>query len=309
MKFALVTAALLLSSLSLSVIAGDETEFVSTKQSFKGYDIELLENCGVQTPEPSKLAYVVMHDQINTLRGWSHVKKDKENGEYSSLKLEDVDYAISKQHYQQDESCNGVKTQKGVLVFKYSDWDRQHSNGFEPKFFDKRLALGNIEKIVLELKINSADTTIPTLEQLHATYDKYLTEEQFADFDNAKVNLGISIWEASALNQSIPSLNADMFVEIDQQTYFDKWLRITIPVESMNYFTELSYIPTPANKDDYKELAIKGLRINPENLKGNQVRNYLLDDWSYDIPETFKEISLNIKSIQLIVKDNDVNYF
>ena len=307
-KISLVTSLYLL-SLSLMLNAENIAEHTSNKQTFKGYDIELIEQCGVQSPAPSEYAYVVMHDEVNTLRGWSHVKKNKENGEYASLQLSDKDYEISKAQYQPDASCNGVKTQKGVLVFKYSDWDRQHSNGFEPKFFDKRLALGNIDKIILELKINSADTTLPTIEQLHARYDQYLTKEQFANFDNAKVNLGISIWEASALNQSIPSLNADMFVEIDQERYFDQWIRITIPVSTMNYFTELSYIPTPAYKDDYKELAIKGLRLNPENLQGNQVRNYLQDQWSADIPETFKEISLNIKSIQLIVKDNSVGYF
>ena len=250
-----------------------------------------------------------MQGESNTLRGWSHVRKDKENGEYKTLKLEDQDYKISKEHYKIDDSCNGEKTHKGVLVFKYSDWDRQHSNGFEPKFFDSRLALGNIEKIILDIKINSADTDLPTLDLLHERYDQYITKEQFADFDNAKVNLGISIWEASALNQGIPSLNADLFVEIDQEKYFDKWIRFTIPAQSMNYFTEMSYTPTAANKGDYKDLAIKGLRINPENLKGNQVRNYLLDEWSAEIPETFKEISLNIKSVQIIVKDNDVTYF
>ena len=283
-------------------------EYTSDKQQFEGYSIELINNCGVDVPAISPLAYTIMQDDKNTLRGWSHIFKENESGEFADVKLENEEYKISKTQYKADESCNNVKTQSAVLLKKHSDWDHQHAKGFEPKFFDKRLMLSNIDKVVMDIKISEEGTSIPTIAELQKAYGDILTQEQLMTLDQGKVNLAVTIFEAMALNQGISSLNADTFIEIDQTKYFDKWIRITIDVDKMNYFTELSYTATPADAADYKDLAIKGFRLNPENNSGNVVRNFITDTWSKDIPELFKEMNVSIKKIEILVKDNDVTY-
>ncbi|MCJ8313749.1 MAG: hypothetical protein HRU38_16695 [Saccharospirillaceae bacterium] len=295
--------------MTLSAQAGQMgAQYTSDKQQFEGYSIELINNCGVDVPNISKLAYTIMQDEKNSLRGWSHIRKNNGSGEFSAVKLEDDDYKISKDHYQVDESCNNVKTQGAVLLKKHSDWDHQHANGFEPKFFDNRLMLSNIDKIVLDIKLHKEGTSIPTLKDLKNAYGDILTKEQLNTLDQGKANIAVTIFEAMALNQGTSSLNADKFIVIDQDQYFDQWIRITIDADKMNYYTEISYHATPANKDDYKDLAIKGLRLNPENHTGDVLRNFITDSWTKELPELFKELNISIKKIEIIVKDNSVTY-
>jgi len=296
-------------SIALTAQAGQMgAQYTSDKQQFEGYSIELINNCGVDVPNISPLAYTIMQDDINSLRGWSHIRKNNGSEEFTAAKLEDEDYKITKDHYLIDKSCNDVKTQSAVLLKKHSDWDHQHANGFEPKFFDKRLMLSNIDKIVLDIKLHKEGTSIPTVEDLRKAYGEILTKEQLMTLDQGKANIAVTIFEAMALNQSISSLNADSFIEIDQEKYFDKWIRITINVDKMNYYTEISYNATPADRDDYKSLAIKGLRLNPENNTGDVLRNFITDSWSKELPELFKELNISIKKIEIIVKDNKVMY-
>ncbi|BCE02284.1 hypothetical protein [Marinicellulosiphila megalodicopiae] len=301
--------ATLTASIALSAQADQMgAEYTSDKTQFEGYSIELINNCGVDVPNISANAYTIMQGETNTLRGWSHIRKASDSGEFANVKLEDSDYEISKKQYLENDSCNDVKTHNAVLLKKHSDWDHQHANGFEPKFFDKRLALGNIDKIILDIKINKVGSSIPTVKELTDAYSEYLSKEQIATLDKGKVNLSVAIFEATALNQSMASLNGETFVEIDQDKYFDKWIRVTIDAAKMNYYTELSYTPTDADPADYSDLAIKGLRLNPENNTGDVLRNFITDAWTKQHPELFKEISISIKKIEILVKDNAVTY-
>jgi len=296
-------------SIALMTQAGQMgAEYTSDKEQFEGYSIEIINNCGLDVPEISPLAYTIMQGERNTLRGWSHIRKNHESGEFANVKLEDDAYKISKKQYLNDESCNNVKTHSAVLLKKHSDWDHQHANGFEPKFFDNRMKLSNIDKIILDIKLNKKGTSIPTVEELQNAYGEILTKEELMTLDRGKANVAVTIFEATALNQGISSLNADMYIEIDQKKYFDKWIRVTIDAEKMNYYTELSYTATPANPEDYKNLAIKGFRLNPENNTGNVLRNFVTDTWSKDMPELFKEMSYSIKKIEILVKDNAATY-
>ena len=167
--------------------------------------------------------------------------------------------------------------------------------------------LSNIDKIVLDIKLHKEGTSIPTIADLQSAYGEILTKEELNTLDQGKANLAVTIFEAMALNQGISSLNADTFIEIDQNKYFDKWIRITIDADKMNYYTELSYNATPADKDDYKDLPIKGFRLNPENNTGNVLRNFV-PNWSKELPELFKEMNISIKKIEILVKDNKVMY-
>ena len=107
--------ATLATSIALSSQAGQMgTEYTSDKAQFEGYSIELINNCGFDVPAISPNAYTIMQDDKNSLRGWSHIRKDNGSGEFTAAKLEDDDYKISKDNHLVDESCNQVKTHSAV---------------------------------------------------------------------------------------------------------------------------------------------------------------------------------------------------
>jgi len=274
---------------------------------FNGYSIAMLNNCGANGDNASilKNAYSVFNRDKNnnkkSLTGWNHIKNDKDV-EFKGIKLSAEQYQISPERFNVDKSCNGVKTQKAILVKKYSTWQHQHANGIETYLSDPHLLLANIKKIVLDLKINQNHSSIPSNTLLHKAYGKYLSKSQFATFDNSKVNLGITLFETGASNQATSSLNVDKFIEIDQQKYFDQWIRISIPVTEMNYYRELNYAATPVEYNQTKKALITGFRLNPETLNGKVLRNYLGDNWTEEHPKLFKEISISIKDIYIILK-------
>jgi len=244
--------------------------------------------------------YTVLNGERNTLDGWNHVQKAKTDYEYSSLRLDDTAYDISKSHHKADQSCDGALVQDAILVLKLSDWTRQHSNGIETILDSNTILFGDVSHVMLDIRINTKDTYILNDQKLRERYGEYLSDEQFAQFDQGKVNLGITLFEDGSLDQSSESFNLEYFLEIDQDIYADQWLRVLMPLTAFNAYTEKEYQTTAQDFNDYNKVPINGFRINPENSHGKQLRNLLGDAWSEDIPETFKEASISLRRIEFL---------
>jgi len=236
----------------------------------------------------------------NTLEGWSQITKGDANGEFELLVLDDADYRISHQNYQSDRSCDGKKVQSAVLVKKLSDWTRRHSNGFEAALDQDNISFGELSHVMMDIRINLAGTYILDQQALIDRYKSYLSAEQFDQFDQGKVNLGITLFESGALDQSTESFNLEYFLEIDQVRYFDKWLRVVMPLSEFNAYTEKGYQSVTRDLANFRKNKVSGFRISAENSHGKQLRNFLGDDWSEKIIETFKETSISLRRIEFL---------
>ena len=263
--------------------------------------IRVLNDCNEELD--LRTVYTVLNGERNTLDGWNHVQKAKPDHEYSSLRLDDTAYDISNAHHKADQSCDGALVQDAILVLKLSDWTRQHSNGIETILDSNTVLFGDVSHVMLDIRVNTKGTYILNDQQLRERYGEYLSDEQFAQFDQGKVNLGITLFEDGSLDQSSESFNLEYFLEIDQDIYADQWLRVLMPLTAFNAYTEKEYQATAQDFNDYNKVSIKGFRINPENSHGKQLRNLLGDAWSEDIPETFKEASISLRRIEFLSID------
>ncbi|MBL4671418.1 MAG: hypothetical protein JKX81_04090 [Arenicella sp.] len=260
--------------------------------------VQVLDNCNASLAHSP--LYTILSSGRNTLNGWSHIVKAKPNGEFASLTLDDSDYLISRDNYLSDESCGGEKVQSVVLVMKLSDWTRQHSSGIEAVFDNRDITFGAISHVLMDIRVNSTDTDILNQHALNDRYKSYLTPEQFQQFDQGKVNLGINLYQQGDLDPSTEALNLELFVEIDQALYIDQWVRVLMPLSEFHADTDKAPRGDIRERRDFHQIKVNGLRINPENSQGKQLRNLLGSDWSAEIPETFKQMSISLRRIELL---------
>ena len=220
--------------------------------------------------------------------------------EYKNLGLNNEDYEISTANFVSDKDCKKRKIQNAVLVVKLSDWTRQHSNGFETLLDQNNVLFGDVTHLLLDLKINQQRTKIPSQEVLNSRYGSLVEKDQIAELDQSKVNLSVTLFEKGARDQSTNSFNIEYFIEIDQTTMADQWLRILLPLNEFKAYTEQDYSSSPAKLSDYRQQAIFGFRINPETHNGKQLRNLLGDGWNDKIQESFKETDISLSRIELL---------
>lgn len=265
-------------------------------------NIQTLGDCNEPVFQP--IIYTVLDRDNNTLDGWSHIQTAKPNGEYASLNLEDIDYQITKDNYRSDDSCGGIKVQNAVLVMKLSDWTRQHSNGFEAIVDSQAITFGDITHVLMDIRVNSKNTKILDFDTLQSRYKDYLNEDQFKHFDQGKVNLGVTLFEKGALDQSTDSLSVEFFLEIDQLIYANRWLRVLMPISEFSAYTEKNYGATERDIQHFADTKVNGFRINPENSQGKQLRNLIGGAWTKDISETFKEMSISLRRIEFLSMDS-----
>ena len=171
---------------------------VSTVSPALSSSIRVLSDCNAALD--SQPVYTVLNGNRNTLGGWSHVEKAKPNNEFQSLQLSDSDYQITKDNFTPEASCDGTLVQHAILVVKLSDWTRQHSNGIETILDSNTVHFGDVTHVMMDMRVNSKGTHIVNLDSLLERYKAYLPQDKFAEFDQGKVNLGITLFEDGALD-------------------------------------------------------------------------------------------------------------
>lgn len=303
-----------MSSSSLSSSSSSSSSSVNNDESFvpvsnpNGYMIEEIVNCGVNSAT-SNNARAVFSNNTNSISGWSHVGTlvNVSDLQQNSAQAYAVPGATSA-----NSNCNNQNTQDLILVKKYANWDQQHANGIEPSISSSNKTFADIDSIVIELKLNSAKTSIPSASQLQSKFGSVLTSTQLAQLDKSKAAFAVSVLDP---NNNNPDLQAERYIELDPATMADKWLRITIPFDQMELFTTANYYRTSTNLSQHASVVADRLQISPEtygnteniNEVGWVVRNFLDDArWSnlsnQNNYEAYKELSITLKKFEIIWK-------
>ncbi|HSC68133.1 MAG TPA: hypothetical protein VLC79_10605 [Cellvibrio sp.] len=298
------------SAAASSVAAGNEStqaavNYTSYKgvnnATFPGYSIAKIDNCGKGISAPTKTFQVfadydggVQNQSLGSLEisGWNHATNGSAT-EWKNLKLAGSNYNFSTSA-KMNSSCNDVDTIDMILVKKINDWDHQHSNGFERKIVSLGYKFGDIENIVLDLKVNSASTSIPSIETLKTTYSSYTSASNIEALDEGKVNVDITLHDGK-------NLNGKIIVQLDQTTLADQWVRVTVPMSEVYFYEEINYVRTPKPLADLSNVVIDRLLVVGETRKGAVLRGDITS-WSTSIPETFKEANLSFKKIEFQLK-------
>lgn len=245
-------------------------------------------------PEPHGIT--VLGEPTWRVGGWNHVNGV---GSFATAKLGIGDYRITAEKWLPDASCGGAKTLATVLIKKTYDWNQQHSNGMEAAFVTEGLTFGDVTDLVLVVRFDPARSHLPTAAELQAAYGDLLTPEQLAELDGGAINLELTLFGEGATKDH-PFMNAGLIVEIDPALASAGWVRVQIPREDLLFYTEDNYVRTEVGADEFQELLVEGLRINPETSSGNVVRHYVGDAFDTTAkPELFKEMALTFALIEI----------
>ncbi|MEJ2444360.1 MAG: hypothetical protein P8Y42_13035 [Exilibacterium sp.] len=261
--------------------------------------VEIINSCEL-TPEESQ-AFVLFDQNSNSLYGWSHIVDNPDN--FPGLKQQTDLYRVDSESVTTDNECANIRVFKTVLVKKYDDWDQQHATGLDTRFPEQGITFADVKEIVLEVKINSEQTFIPSLEEYLSTYKPYTGFDELLEMDRGKVNLGVTIFEENADDQNIETFQGSTFLELNQKELADQWLRVVIPAQSLSYFVQLNYENTEKDLADYLSNNVVGIRINPETGNGRVLRNYISDTFDENVPEMYKEMGISIRKVAIRLND------
>jgi hypothetical protein len=250
-------------------------------------------------------SHVIFDQHTNKLGGWSHIIKYPDD--FSGLTFDSNAYRIDSSNVITDNICQSLSVYETILVKKYADWDKQHANGLLSTFDNEDITLGDIKDIVIELKINSEKINIPDKQSYLSAYSPYTDTSNLLEMDQGMVNLGITLYGEHDADQSIETFNGMINLELNQYESADHWLRIVIPAESLNYFLQKDYTNTETDPTVHLADKIVGIRLNPETRNTKVLRNYIQDDFTDSIPESYKEIGISIR--QMSVRLNEDNQF
>lgn len=91
---------------------------------------------------------------------------------------------------------------------------------------------------MMYLCINRQGTRIVDQQGFVDHYQSSWASEQFIKLDQGTINLGTTLFDDGALDQSTEPFNLECFIERDQTLYFDKWVRGLIPLSEFQADTE-----------------------------------------------------------------------
>jgi len=249
--------------------------------------------CGADQHNPD--AVVVLSQDEYRVGGWNHVNGV---GSFATVALEPSEYAVSGNQYLPDATCGGANTLGLVLAKKTYDWDRQHANGMESQFSGEEMRFGDVESIVLEIRLDPTRSVLPQPADYEERYGDLLTAEQLAELDGGNVNLELTLFGNGSGGD--PQMNAGTIIEVDPEQVGDGWLRVKVPRDELTFYTERNYERTEVGPEANQDLVVAGLRINPETASGNEVRVYVGDDFDIKAkPELFKEMAIAFSVIEI----------
>lgn len=241
-------------------------------------------------------AITVLGPDTYRLGGWSHIRSV---GAFKTVARPVGDYRIDSENYVADDSCAGNPTLSVILVKKTHDWDRQHANGLESQFPTDGLTFGDVTDITLELRLRPEVSSIPSASMLKVAYGDLLSDAELAAFDNGHVNLELTLFGSGATADS-PFMNAGVLIDVDPAEFGDGWVRVKVPREQLTFYTEDNYVRAEVGADEYQDLRVQGLRINPETSSSSTVRNYVGDAFdAQSRPELFKEMGIAFALIEV----------
>lgn len=299
------TSAALSSNSVSSAAEGSETTQAAT--SVNGYSIAKIDNCGVGISAASKTFGIfadydggIQNQNLSSLSfsGWNHSTNENAGlPEWKLLKHAGTAYDFNTTAKVND-SCNGVDTLDMVMVKKIADWQFQHSNGFERNILAHGYKFSDIENLTLDVKINSAKTSIPSIGSLKTTYASFASGNNIDNLEDGKVNIGIVIYDG----KSASTWMAKKIIQLDQSALTDQWIRVTIPMKDMKHCLDENYNCADKPFSELGSKTIAGIQFVAETKTGLVLRNAIDGTWSPSVPETFKETDLSFKKIEFQLK-------
>ena len=278
-----------------------ESETTQTASSVSGYSFAKIDNCGKGISAANKTFAIfadydggVSEQSMSSLNitGWNHTTNGSTT-EWTNLKLAGSNYGFNSKA-KVNSSCNDVDTLDMVLVKKIADWDHQHANGFERNILAFGYKFGDIENLVFDVKINSAKTSVPSVDSLKTTYSSYVNAATVDALEDGKVNVGITLGDSTNLNGAI-------IFQLDQTALSDQWVRVTIPMSKLSFYQEVNYVRTAKTLAELSNVVINRMLVVGETKSGAVLRGNI-NPWSSSVPETFKEMDLSFKKIEFQLK-------
>lgn len=283
--------------------------YLQSDQFGPTYTITTIDNCGVDEGMSGVNSSVFFDQSTNAISGWSHVADEHPYNDVLALNYDNALYQVPGVTTA-DSTCNNLDTQNVILLKKYANWDKQHSNGIEIAI-PGNYAFEDVDSISFEMKLNVDSSVIKTNDELKAIYGDLLTDAQYEQLDQGKAAFAISIIDPSGGT----NIQAERYIEIDPAVYGDQWVRVTIPFAKMDIFTGEAWEKFPATDTQATDTQAARIQINPETLGadvepkayGNVIRNFIDETWDTSnitdptvAPnETFKELSISIKKLEI----------
>ncbi len=274
-------------------------------EDFGTYSIEIMDSCSASEPSTGGEALIVFSQGGNKLYNfWSHVGNSA--AEFANLKTADYNdgrFSLNTVQPAADGTCDSALTHTGTWVKKIADYDHQHSNGGT---FDLNRNVSTLDSIVIELKVNSADTNLPSFDEIKANFGSFASDSEIDALDDQHVVFGVGVTNANDGN----GYTGQALVTIDMQKYADKWIRITIPMDQLTFHQYSGWVISGTqNYQESGNLNMAKLFISPETQSGGVLRNYYNGDWSWNasmgnpLPnELFKEQNISLKYFSLNFK-------
>lgn len=247
----------------------------------------LLQEIGCGEAIPAR-TFTLFSAERNFSSGWNHIANPEKAADFQALSQPYSSYNTNADQLREDDTCNGEKTYRTVLVKKFHTWDNTHANGLQTEI--EEIPLADIASLEIELKVNSAWSVIPSKQQIAETFP-WLTQAQVRLLDRGEANIDLVL--------STGTSRANKILTIDQRKYANKWLRISIPVEHLNYYDEVNYVRTPGRYQDVKELAYRNLTITAESHNRKTVQSIT---GGVGTKPLFKEVDISIRSIHFVLK-------
>lgn len=233
--------------------------------------------------------------------------KNYGSSEYDNLSglSTEADYNLGNNRVSPDPSCDNRSIHTGTWLKKLRDTDGQHSNGFNTGL---NRSVGEIESIVIELKINSNKTDVPSVSELEALYGATLADQGGIDnLDNGKVAFGLTLNNPDANDDSV---RGEVYFEVDQDLYADQWVRVTIPKDNLYFWTGAPWEKNAVDIATANATNAASIYLNPETkgngpaeTYGSVVRNiYGYDAWTTldnKPAEDFKEMNISIRTFEV----------
>ncbi len=294
------------SSSSASSLA-EGSEMTQAATNVNGYAIAKIDNCGVNVSAANKTFAIfadydggVQNQSLSSLNfsGWNH--STNENASLPVWKLlghAGVTYDFSTSA-KVNASCNNIDTLNMVMLKKIADWTHQHSNGFERNILSYGYKFSDIENLTVDIKINSAKTSIPSVASLKTTYASVASSSNIDDLEDGKVNIGIVIYDG----KSSSTWMAKKIIQLDQTLLADQWVRVVIPMKDMKHCLDENYFCADKSFSELGSKTIAGIQFVAETKTGLVLRNAIDKTWTDNVPETFKETDLSFKKIEFQLK-------
>lgn len=250
-------------------------------------NIYQINNCGYFSK--TNIKNITLLDGKHPINGaWNHI----DNGPaWQGLSKPVSHYKIDRLATTHDISCNNVATYNNVLVKKYGDWTHQHGNGFSIKS-QSSLTFSELKSLTLDIYYDSEKSHLPTRKDIAAAYPT-LTKKQLAEWDEGIFQLKIQLSDKTgnfhaAVNLALPPNMAN------------KWLRIEIPVESLDIWRSEGYTKFDIDLAELSDKTFDKVNFVAETKNLKVYRNY--DNQGFNIVSTaklFKEIAFRIKHLEI----------